>query len=383
MTDWPPRLESRIVKGGHDSDGVYVWYTSLVYPERRRFRRWFVLANIILFICIDIYLLPVVVVWFYFRYVLFTSHHTWSIRSENVWSKCFKCVCGVAPLERMQRNGTIASRKNAFLLEICRRSPHAGGYACTRVYGGGAGGGGDSEGTISDSENSTSGDPDVEFQQDNGGNTVWRKNGTGEKGSLSTSTPKILLDSVDTSVDSQDGGGEDDLIDRASEGARQEDGLSGSVPQDHASAGSEVGIGGTPTRHPRDESPQNSPRSSPQSSPRNLKRGDGDKEDAGSESGCSSLHSPQRVFSPTEDETSPPGSPSPAISPRRFTSPTAQRSPPGSPTVSSPGSSRSGSVADGNEVEAGSTKRRFENTIFLNFYRTSELVLRLEHVADD
>lgn len=206
----------------------------------------------------------------------------------------------------------------------------------------------------------------MEFQQDSGGNTVWRKNGAGEEGSLSTSTPKILLDSLESSIDSRDGGGGDgDLIDRASEGARQEGSVSESVPQDHASAESEVGISGTPTRHPRDESPQNSP----QNSPRNLKREDGDKEDVGSESGCSSLHSPHRMFSPTEDETSPPVSPSPAISPRRFTSPTAEHSPPGSPTVSSPGSSRSGSVAEENEAEAGSTKRRFENIIFLNSYR--------------
>ncbi len=110
-------------------------------------------------------------------------------------------------------------------------------------------------------------------------------------------------------------------------------------------SGPKDGDGDPSQRAPRD--PQ---RSSPEASPM-PRRGLGIRprgvDEGGSESGCSSIHSPQRCFSPMEDEGSSSGLPESIIAPqRRFTSPGPQRSPPRSPSVSSPGSSRSGSVAD-------------------------------------
>ena len=258
-----------------------------------------------------------------------------------------------------------------------------------RAYGGGAGG--DSEGTISDSENSTTGDPDAGYTSSDGGSRGDRS-AAGEEGgsagegvSRATSNPP-LPHSPASSGGSQDGGSQDGgsqdggsqdggshdggsqdggSHDGGSQDGGSHDGGSQDGDVDDASeggrGGSESGKEEEEGRGSRRAPQQSAPRSS--GSPKNddpSQRGSRSRnsperrdglsirrqravDEGGSESGCSSIHSPQRCFSPMEDEELP-GS---IIAPqRRFTSPGRQRSPPRSPSVSSPGSSRSGSVAD-------------------------------------
>lgn len=244
-----------------------------------------------------------------------------------------------------------------------------------RVYGGGAGG--DSEGTISDSENSITGDPDAGYQSNSsgGGGDVRDRSASedgsgGERRASTSLNPPRLPHSPASSGGSQDGGSQDG---GSQDGGSQDGGSQYGGSQDGEDAGdcgrgvSEDGgkdsgrsgkEGGSHRHNPQQSGPRTSPtnstphrrssQNSPGTSPRReltIRREPGD--EAGSESGCSSIHSPQRCFSPMEDDGSPPRLPSSMIAPqRRFTSPSGRRSPPRSPSVSSPGSSRSGSVAD-------------------------------------
>lgn len=242
------------------------------------------------------------------------------------------------------------------------------------MYGGGAGG--DSEGTISDSENSITGDPDAGYQSNSsgGGGDVRDRSVTedcsgGERRANTSSNP-ALPHSPASSGGSQDGGSQDG---GSQDGGSQDGGSQYGGSQDGEDAsecgrggsdngGKESGRsgkgGGSPRHNPQQSGPRTSPtkntphrrnsHNSPETNRRrelNIPREPGD--EGGSESGCSSIHSPQRCFSPMEDDGSPSRLPSSMIAPqRRFTSPSGRRSPPRSPSVSSPGSSRSGSVAD-------------------------------------
>ncbi|CAM9497070.1 unnamed protein product [Ectocarpus sp. 13 AM-2016] len=227
-----------------------------------------------------------------------------------------------------------------------------------RGYGSGAGG--DSEGTISDSENSTTGDLDGGYQSNSsGGGGEGRERSAsddgsgGEKRGNASTNPALPPNSPASSGGSQDGDDASETAVARSEDDKRKEGdpraKERSSSQQNGPRTSLKNNSGAPNNlSDSQSSAQNSPRNSPQSSPRRSLRGRREPGDeGGSESGCSSIHSPQRCFSPMEDG-SPLGAQSSAMAPqRRFTSPSGRRSPPRSPSVSSPGSSRSGSVADG------------------------------------
>ncbi|CAB1108556.1 unnamed protein product [Ectocarpus sp. CCAP 1310/34] len=227
-----------------------------------------------------------------------------------------------------------------------------------RGYGSGAGG--DSEGTISDSENSTTGDLDGGYQSNSsGGGGEGRERSASDDGSEAerrrnaSSNPALLPNSPASSGGSQDGDDASETAVARSEDDKRKEGDArakerSSLQQNGPRTSLKNNSGAPNNLSDSQSSSQNSPRNSPQSSPRRSLRGRREPGDeGGSESGCSSIHSPQRCFSPMEGG-SPLGAQSSAMAPqRRFTSPSGRRSPPRSPSVSSPGSSRSGSVADG------------------------------------